>query len=200
MSTELSGSEGLFEEQLTGAMPCLEGLAMSLCRNRCHADDLMQETLTSAWRARESFLPGTRFKAWACTIMRNQFRSEKRSGWYRYSAPLDASFAEQKMSIDDEQFSIAVFHDALRMMDRLPASQQHALMMIGAEGLSYGEAAKIEGCPTGTLKSRVSRARRALKDMIENGTGSTEQVPNLPVTAIARPGLGQQPFEGRAQA
>jgi RNA polymerase sigma-70 factor, ECF subfamily len=185
MSTQSSGQDSVFEKQLIAAMPWLDGLAMNLCRNRSQADDLKQETLVSAWKARASFTPGTSLKAWTCTIMLNRFRSDKRSAWCRRQMPWNELLAEQLMKIDDEQSPAVELHDALRMMEKLPASHRHALMMIGADGLSYDEASRIEHCPSGTLKSRVTRARRALKNMIENGTGSTGRIPSIPTVAIA---------------
>jgi RNA polymerase sigma-70 factor, ECF subfamily len=182
----MRAQDAFFEKELVESISCLDGLAMKLCQNRSRAEDLRQETLVRAWNARERFRPGTCFKAWICTIMRNQFRSELRSCWIRRQAPWDPLVAEHTMSIDDEQFSIVSFHDVLRMMETLPASQQHALTMIGAEGLTYAEAAKLEACPRGTIKSRVARARRVLTDAMENGTTSKgpHYMPADPVPAL----------------
>ena len=173
---------GLFEKELLDSIPCLNNLAMGLCRNRSRAEDLRQETMTRAWNARARFQPGSCFKAWICTIMRNQFRTECRSSWRQ--APWDQLLAERVMTVADEQTPILEFHDAVRM-DGLPALQRAALMTIGVDGLSYRQAAAAHLCPVGTMKSRVTRARRALKDALENGSRSTELAQTIPIAAMS---------------
>jgi RNA polymerase sigma-70 factor (ECF subfamily) len=110
---------------------------------------------------------GTNMKAWTFMILRNQFYSEKRRSWRQ--AQLDQEAAERTLvAVDDPASPVAL--DELRMgLGRLPAEQREALILVGAGGFAYEEAAEICGCAVGTVKSRVSRARRALQGILERG-------------------------------
>jgi RNA polymerase sigma-70 factor (ECF subfamily) len=106
-------------------------------------------------------------KAWTFMILRNQFYSEKRRSWRQ--TQLDQDAAERTLvAVDDPQSPVAL--DELRLgLGMLPAEQREALILVGAGGFAYEEAAEICGCAVGTVKSRVSRARRALQGILETG-------------------------------
>jgi RNA polymerase sigma-70 factor (ECF subfamily) len=106
-------------------------------------------------------------KAWTFMILRNQFYSEKRRSWRQ--AQLDQDAAERTLvAVDDPSAPISL--DELRLgLGMLPAEQREALVLVGAGGFAYEEAAEICGCAVGTVKSRVSRARRALQLILEHG-------------------------------
>jgi RNA polymerase sigma-70 factor (ECF subfamily) len=106
-------------------------------------------------------------KAWTFMILRNQFYSEKRRSWRQ--SQLDQEAAERTLiAVDDPEAPVAL--DELRLaLDRLPAEQREALVLVGAGGFAYEEAAEICNCAVGTVKSRVSRARRALQGILERG-------------------------------
>ncbi len=120
-----------------------------------------------AWDARESFEMGTNMKAWTFMILRNQFYSDKRRSWRQ--SQLDQEAAERTlMAVDDPASPLAL--DELRLgLAMLPNEQREALVLVGAGGFAYEEAAAICQCAVGTVKSRVSRARRALQAILESG-------------------------------
>jgi RNA polymerase sigma-70 factor (ECF subfamily) len=148
---------------MLAAMPRLRAFAISLCRNGDHADDLVQDTLLRACANIMSFTPGTNMLAWLCTIMKNHFFSECR----RRRKPFE-SIEDHADSVVSKpaQFAHAECDELWTALDKLEPRQREVLIMIGASGLSYDEAAKICGCPTGTIKSRVNRARAELAQLL----------------------------------
>jgi RNA polymerase sigma-70 factor (ECF subfamily) len=159
--------EAEFRDELTGLIPHLRAFARTLCGDRSAADDLAQEALLKAWKARKSYKPGTNLKAWAFTILRNQFYSQQRRAWR--SQPLDQEVAEATLVANEDPsapLELLTLRNALLM---LPDDQREALVLVGAGGVSYEEAAEICGCAVGTIKSRVSRARTAVAQIIEEG-------------------------------
>jgi len=159
-----------FKRELTGLIPHLRAFARSLCGDATLADDLAQDAMLKAWHARESFQAGTNMKAWAFTILRNIFYSEKRRSWRR--APLDPEVAEATLvsaANPGDGLDLLALRNALNL---LPEDQREALILVGAGGLAYEEAAEVCGCAVGTIKSRVSRARKAVMELLEkNETG-----------------------------
>lgn len=146
-------------------IPSLRAFAWSLARNAADADDLVQETLAKAWTHRERFEPGTNLRAWLFTILRNS--------WYSAAAKKTREVADEDgrhaagLSAEANQ-EWAVELTALRAaLDQLPPEHREALVMVGAAGLSYEEAAEIAGCALGTIKSRVNRARNRLAEALE---------------------------------
>jgi RNA polymerase sigma-70 factor, ECF subfamily len=138
-----------------------------LCGDATAADDLAQDAMLKAWDARASFQMGTNMKAWTFMILRNQFYSEKRRSWRQ--TQLDQEVAERTLvAVDDPEAPVAL--DELRQgLGMLPPEQREALILVGAGGFAYEEAAAICNCAVGTVKSRVSRARRALQGILETG-------------------------------
>lgn len=159
-------STDAFKAQLTAVIPHLRAFARSLCHNRTHADDLAQEALLKAWNARESFVEGTNFKSWTFTILRNLYYSERRRSWR--STGLDPEVAEATLvAADDPSASLDLLATRNALM-KLPDEYREAVILVGAGGLSYEEAAAIAGTAIGTMKSRVSRARKALAKLIDD--------------------------------
>ncbi|HWF00854.1 MAG TPA: sigma-70 family RNA polymerase sigma factor [Caulobacteraceae bacterium] len=156
-----------FRRELVGLIPQLRAFARTLAGDPTAADDLAQDAMMKAWDARASFELGTNMKAWTFMILRNQFYSEKRRSWRQ--AQLDQDAAERTLvAVDDPSGPIAL--DELRLgLGMLPPEQREALILVGAGGFAYEEAAEICGCAVGTVKSRVSRARRALQLILERG-------------------------------
>jgi RNA polymerase sigma-70 factor (ECF subfamily) len=149
-----------FKTELLDLIPFLRAFARSLCGNQEMADDLAQETLVKAWQSRETFVAGTNLKAWLFTILRNQFYSDRRRAWRR--APWDQESAERIPGTHDDQNWAAELSDTARALRTLSDEQREALILVGAGGFSYEDAAAICHCAVGTVKSRVARARRAL--------------------------------------
>jgi RNA polymerase sigma-70 factor (ECF subfamily) len=147
------------------AVPSLRAFALSLCGNVDRADDLVQETLLRALANIESFQPGTNMSAWLFTILRNHFRSEYRKR-RREVEDADGHYAE-RLKAQPDQLGQVEFREFREALAQLPPDQREALVLVGASGFSYEEAAKICGCAVGTIKSRVNRARARLTKLME---------------------------------
>ena len=153
-----------WREEVVALIPALRAFAWSLSHNGSDADDLVQDTLIKAWTNKEKFEPGTNLRAWMFTILRNTYythvlrrRREVRDEQGEYAGQLRTP-ATQDWSVAMRTLQLA--------LQRLPPEHREALILVGAAGLSYEEAAEICGCALGTIKSRVNRARaRLLKIM-----------------------------------
>ncbi|WP_342974888.1 sigma-70 family RNA polymerase sigma factor [Henriciella sp. AS95] len=154
-----------FKSELAELIPHLRAFARSLCGNATAADDLAQEAMLKAWKARASYQAGTNLKAWTFTILRNLFYSEKRRSWRRQQ--LDPEVAEATLVSNDDPSAAIELLSLRNALDELPEDQREALILVGAGGLSYEETAEICGCAIGTIKSRVSRARKAVTEILE---------------------------------
>ncbi len=156
-----------FRKELTAAIPYMRAFARSLVHDDAAADDLTQDALVKAWRSRESFRAGTNFRAWVFTITRNQFYSDKRRSWRQ--APWDEEHAKRTLESNENIDAILELDELRRGLDQLPTDQREALVLVGAGGFAYEEAAEICGCAVGTIKSRVNRARKALAAVVAEG-------------------------------
>ena len=160
--------EATFRRGLVEMVPVLRAFARSLCGKRDLADDLAQETLAKALAARDKFRPGTNLKAWLFVILRNEFYSNHRR------AKTVANYAQSEgmhsESMEPEQNASLDLTDLMRAFNQLPFEQKEALILTAGE-FSYEEAAAICGCAVGTIKSRVSRARKRLENLIEGKDG-----------------------------
>jgi len=151
-------------EAVLAAVPSLRAFAISLSGNVDRADDLVQETLLRALVNIDSFEPGTNLSAWLFTILRNLFRSEYRKR-RREVEDGDGTYAESLKS-QPEQEARVEFREFRAALAKLPSDQREALILVGASGFSYEEAAGICGCAVGTIKSRVNRARTRLAELM----------------------------------
>ena len=159
-----------FKVLLAGVIPQLRAFGRTLSGDRDLADDLVQETLLKAWAARDRFEAGTNMRAWTFIILRNLFLSQMRRN--RFRGEWDDVVAERILSAPAGQDAHVALGDLQRALQYLPESQREALILIGAGGFGYEEAAEICGVAVGTIKSRVARGRVALEAVM---TGS-----NLP--------------------
>jgi RNA polymerase sigma-70 factor (ECF subfamily) len=162
-----SADDDGFKRELVTLIPHLRAFARTLTGDATAADDLAQDAMMKAWDARASYQMGTNMKAWTFMILRNQFYSEKRRSWRQ--SQLDQEAAERTLvAVDDPEAPVAL--DELRQaLNTLPEEQREALILVGAGGFAYEEAAEICQCAVGTVKSRVSRARKALQATLERG-------------------------------
>ncbi len=153
-----------FTVGLLSAMPSLRRYALSLCRTADGADDLVQETLFKAWSQRERFQVGSNLNAWLFTILRNSFLNQLRKH-KREVQDVDGAHSARLSTqpTHDATLDMRDFRTALAV---LPAAQREALILVGAFGHSYIEAAELTGTESGTIKSRVSRARTHLMGML----------------------------------
>src|ERR1041385_2410653 len=164
-SRKSADDDAQFKKDLLDLIPFLRAFARSLCGNQETADDLAQETLVKAWQARDMFAPGTNLKAWLFTILRNQFYSDRRRAWRQ--APWDQEAAERIPGSAGEQAWGAELSATARALSCLSDEQREALILVGAGGFSYEDAARICNCAVGTVKSRVARARKSLISILE---------------------------------
>lgn len=176
-------NEAVFKQELTALIPHLRAFSRSLCGNATLADDVAQDALLKAWNARERFIPGSNMKAWVFTILRNQFYSIKRRSWRATS--LEPEVAEQTIIASSDAEQSVHLNELRRGLSMLKDSQREAIILVGASGLSYDEAAQISGCAVGTIKSRVSRARKSLETIMNAGDFDTEADGVLAVDAMA---------------
>ncbi|MBI1179830.1 MAG: sigma-70 family RNA polymerase sigma factor [Alphaproteobacteria bacterium] len=162
-----------FERQLREVIPHLRAFARSLAGSVDRADDLVQDALLNAWNARRRFRAGTNFKAWMFVILRNLFLSGVRR--QRFTGEWDEAMAERSLSTSPVQDAQLELGDVQRALMQLSPSRRDALILVGAGGFSYEEAAKLCGCPVGTIKSRVARARAEMEDLMEGRTPSRKR-------------------------
>jgi RNA polymerase sigma-70 factor (ECF subfamily) len=156
-----------FKDQLAVVIPHLRAFGRSLSGSRDLADDLVQETLLKAWAARARFQAGTNMRAWTFIILRNLFLSQMRRS--RFKGEWDDFTADKLLAMpagQDRQIDLA---DLQRGLMQLPQAQREALILVGAGGFAYEEAASICDCAVGTIKSRVARGRAALEIILNEG-------------------------------
>ena len=162
-----------FKEQLALVIPHLRAFGRSLSGNRDTADDLVQETLLKAWAARKRFQAGTNMRAWTFIILRNLFLSQMRRA--RFKGEWDDVTAAKILSAPASQDKHVELGDMQRALLQLPQPQREALILVGAGGFAYEEAAEICGCAVGTIKSRVARGRVALEALLSGGKLSSRR-------------------------
>jgi RNA polymerase sigma-70 factor, ECF subfamily len=154
-----------FKAQMVALIPSLRAFARGLCRDRDLADDLAQEAMMRAWAARDSFTPGTNFRAWMFMIVRNQFYTSKRKG--ARVASWDAEAAERILvQLPNQEMNLHL-NDLDDALERLPPQQREMLLLVAGAGMSYEEASVVAGCSLGTVKSRLARGRTALLRLVE---------------------------------
>lgn len=163
---EASGRDGPRDprDEIVEHLPALRAFAMTLCRNSASADDLVQDAVMRAWTNIEKFKPGTNMRAWLFTILRNAFYSERRKR-KREVEDADGAHAASLMTKPAHDGALAM-SDFRAAFAQLTAEQREALILVGAEGFSYEEAAEMCGCAVGTVKSRANRARRRLAELM----------------------------------
>jgi len=152
-------------DELLAAVPGLRAFALSLTGNVDIADDLVQETLVKAWTNFDTFQQGTNLRAWLFTILRNHFYSEMRKK-KREVEDADGSLSAG-LSVQPEQHGHMDMEDFKLALLELPDDQREALILVGGSGFAYEEAAEICGVAVGTIKSRVSRARGKLAQVLD---------------------------------
>ncbi len=169
-------------EELIEHLAALRAFAMSLTRNSSAADDLVQDTIEKAWKNIDKFQPGTNLRAWLFTIQRNAFYSSRRKA-KREVADIDgvmaASLAEKPAH--DGRLALTDFQ---RAFEHLPEEQREALMLVGASGFAYEEAAEMCGVAVGTIKSRANRGRRKLAELLGLGIGEDPTIQDATTASV----------------
>jgi RNA polymerase sigma-70 factor (ECF subfamily) len=154
----------VFVDGIMGSLSPLRAFAISLTHYITRAEDLVQETVLKAISKQEKFEAGTNLQAWLFTILRNLYFSAHRRT-RREVEDADGAYAAAMISIPDQEdrLEIQEFYAALA---KLPREQREALLLVGAEGISYEETAEALGVKVGTIKSRVNRARTRLAELM----------------------------------
>ncbi|GGF34758.1 RNA polymerase sigma factor [Aliidongia dinghuensis] len=153
-----------FKAELVENLSHLRAFAHLIARNHALAEDLVQDTIVRALANRHQFKPGTNLKGWLIIILRNRFFNEMRRSSRK--AEVSVEHLDNLVAIDGGQQVTVEIRDFNRAFRQLPPTQREALVLVGASGFSYEEAAEIAHCPVGTMKSRVSRARAELDDQL----------------------------------
>lgn len=152
------------QEQMLELEPNLRAFAMSMCGSADKADDLVQETLLRAITKIDTFQPGTNLGAWLTTILRNCFLSELRK---RRNEIEDADGVySHALRAAPEQESALEFKEFRAALGEIPFNQREALLLVGAAGLSYEDAAAVCQATVGTIKSRINRGRSRLASLL----------------------------------
>lgn len=172
VTAETVAADRLFRDQLVALLPSLRSFARGLCGWRDIADEMVQDAMLRGWAARASFTPGTNFRAWMFMILRNQFYSTIRKD--RRMTSWDPEVAERVLVEAPSQQDAIHLGDVAKALQQLPAEQREVLLLIGANGASYEEAAEIIGCAIGTIKSRLARGRKALALLIDGPPDNTQ--------------------------
>jgi RNA polymerase sigma-70 factor (ECF subfamily) len=161
-------SDAEFKAQLAQVIPHLRAFGRSVSGSRDLADDLVQETLLKAWAARQRFQAGTNMRAWTFIILRNLYLSQMRRS--RFRGEWDDLVADRILAAPAGQDKQVELGDMQRALLHLPQPQREALILVGAGGFAYEEAAEICGVAVGTIKSRVARGRVALETLLTDGS------------------------------
>ena len=156
----------IFRDEIAALVPHLRAFARTLTNGDTSlADDLVQDTIVNALQAKDQFTAGTNLKAWLFTILRNRFRSiiGRKHVTAEVALEDDLEHLSWVPAEQEARIEVVAFKRAFR---RLKPSQREVLVLVAVHGLSYERVAEICGCEVGTVKSRVSRARAMLKDML----------------------------------
>jgi len=186
MKPDMGSGEYSFKRDLFSALPSVRAFAISLCGRSDQADDLVQEAVVKAWASQERFEPGTNMRAWLFTILRNEFYNQRRRR-KREVQDTDGAYAE-RLSSNPSQYGTMDFRDLCKALDTLPPDQREAIILVGASGFSYEEAAEICGCAVGTIKSRVNRARNRLQELM-NVESESDLAPDSTMVSITSQNL-----------
>lgn len=172
-------------DELVGHLPALRAFAMSLTRDSSSADDLVQDTIVKAWTNMDKFQPGTNLRAWLFTILRNTFYSAHRKS-RREVSDVDGILAQRQATKPEHDGRLAL-NDFRAAFEKLPDEQREALILVGASGFSYDEAAAMTGVAVGTVKSRANRGRRRLAELLQLEDGEAlEMTDNATLAVIAQ--------------
>ncbi|KQM18899.1 sigma-70 family RNA polymerase sigma factor [Novosphingobium sp. Leaf2] len=164
-----------FRKELMSVLPHLRAFARGLSGRSDFADDLVQEAAIKAWTARERYQAGTNMRAWTFAILRNHYLSELRRS--KRQTDMDDGAVERMLVMEADQEGPLHLGDMETALQKLAPERREAVLLVGASGFSYEEAAQIAGCPIGTMKSRVARARADLARLLD----SDQQQPPIDV-------------------
>ncbi|SPH19573.1 ECF RNA polymerase sigma factor EcfG [Ascidiaceihabitans donghaensis] len=176
------------KDELVTHLPALRAFALSLTRNRATADDMVQDAVLKAWSNMDKFKPGTNMRAWLFTILRNTFYTSRRK-LNREVADVDNAFSDT-LAVKPEHDGRLQMMDFKQAFDQLPDEHREALILVGASGFSYEEAGEMCGVATGTIKSRVNRARTKLASLLQlDDDDALELTDTATLAVVGNPGI-----------
>jgi RNA polymerase sigma-70 factor (ECF subfamily) len=164
MEALMDNGPGSIKTDIVKLMPSLRTFALVLTRNQADADDLTQEGLAKALSNIHQFTPGTNLKAWLYTILRNTFYTDRKKRQREVLSPFDDGM--DNIAIEQTQDWSLTVEEVDAAIQQLPVDQKQALILVGSTGMSYEKAAESCGCALGTIKSRVSRGRTRLRELL----------------------------------
>ena len=167
-------------------IPRLRRYARALTRDFVAADDLVQECLTRALGKLDLWQQGTDLRAWLLTILHHQYINHVRRT-AREGTAVGLSERELLLARAPQQGSRLELRDLERAIAKLPHTQRSVILLIGLEGMSYGEVAAVLKVPVGTIRSRLSRGREALRRL--TGVVQAKEADIV----MPRPTLGNRP-------
>lgn len=170
------------QDEILEHIPSLRAFALSLTRDRTLSDDLVQETIARAWAKIDSFEPGTNMRAWLFTILRNHFYTlrKKRKREVEDGEGVHVGRLSERPA-HDGRLALEEFKDAFA---QLRDEQREALLLVGVSGFSCEEAAELCGCAPGTIKSRASRGRKRLAELLKLEEGESPLISDPSTLAI----------------
>ncbi|WP_342069845.1 RNA polymerase sigma factor [Yoonia algicola] len=176
------------KDELVTHLPALRAFALSLTRNRATADDMMQDAVLKAWSNMDKFKPGTNMRAWLFTILRNNYYSSRRK-LNREVADIDNVFSDT-LSVKPDHDGRLQMMDFKQAFEQLADEHREALILVGASGFSYDDAAEMCGVATGTMKSRVNRARAKLTQILQlNDDEALELTDSATMAVVGSPNI-----------
>lgn len=178
------------KREIVDHLPALRAFAMSLTRNSSTADDVVQDTVEKAWRNFDKYQSGTNLRAWLFTILRNTYYSRWRKQRREVGDP-EGAFVGQ-MSVKPDHDGHLHLQEFRRAFAQLPDEQREALILVGASGFSYEETAEMCGCAVGTIKSRVSRGRDRLAEIMGLDDDEPLEMTDLQTLAVVNQRIGGQ--------
>jgi RNA polymerase sigma-70 factor (ECF subfamily) len=158
-------------KKIEDEIPRLRRYAMSLTRNATRAEDLIQDCLTRALSKVDLWQPGTDLRAWLFTILHNQYVNHVRRA-IREGTGVGISDFEAALTCSPNQGKALELRDLNRALAKLPEEQRQVLLLVGVEGMRYEEVAAVLDIPTGTIRSRLSRGREMLRQLMDRGEES----------------------------
>lgn len=174
------------KEEMIEYLPALRAFALSLTRQASAADDLVQDTVLKAWSNFDKYQEGTNLRAWLFTILRNTYYSDRRK---------KSREVEDGDGILSGQLSEKPAHDGRLQLrdfrvafDTLTDEQRESLILVGASGFSYEEAADMCGCAVGTIKSRIARGRQQLAELMDHDEDSALEITDAATMAVISAG------------
>ena len=177
-----------FEELSMPLIDSLYNFARWISRDSDDAEDLVQETYLKALRGFASFQPGTNFRAWMFRILRNTFLSSCTKAERQVTSTLDSEEEGPELAIENETPETVLIRSwdsqlVRNAIDKLPLHHREVLLLCEVEEMSYMEIAEALSIPIGTVMSRLSRARKAMRESLRSNPGAPLSVQSAETAA-----------------